>query len=60
MPAADYEVPMPLASMTRDLLQSMMGNGLTEEDFATLLVQQARASGVTLEPENVPVGDGLS
>lgn len=55
-----YEVPMPLASMTRDLVQSMMGSGLTEEDFATLILQQARASGVTLEPENVPVGDGLS
>jgi 3-hydroxyisobutyrate dehydrogenase len=55
-----YEVPMPLASMTRDLVQSMMGNGFTEEDFSTLIVQQARASGVKLEPENVPVGDGLS
>ena len=55
-----YEVPMPLASMTRDLVQSMMGNGFTEEDFATLIVQQARASGVELHPENVPVGDGLS
>jgi 3-hydroxyisobutyrate dehydrogenase-like beta-hydroxyacid dehydrogenase len=55
-----YEVPMPLASMTRDLVQSMMGNGLTEEDFSTLIVQQARASGVELKPENVPVGDGLS
>jgi 3-hydroxyisobutyrate dehydrogenase-like beta-hydroxyacid dehydrogenase len=55
-----YEVPLPLASTTRDLLQAMMGNGFTEEDFATLLVQQARASGVELQPENVPVGDGLS
>jgi 3-hydroxyisobutyrate dehydrogenase len=55
-----YEVPMPLASMTRDLVQSMMGNGFTDEDFSTLLVQQARASGVELHPENVPVGDGLS
>ena len=55
-----FEVPMPLASITRDLLQSMMGNGMTEEDFATLLVQQARAAGVELESENVVVGDGLS
>ena len=55
-----YEVPMPLASMTRDLVQSMMGNGLAEQDFSTLIVQQARASGVKLEPENVQVGDGLS
>ena len=55
-----FEVPMPLASITRDLVQSMMGNGMTEEDFSTLLVQQAKASGVELKPENVPVGDGLS
>jgi 3-hydroxyisobutyrate dehydrogenase-like beta-hydroxyacid dehydrogenase len=54
-----FEVPMPLASITRDLVQSMMGGGLTEADFSTLLVQQARASGVEIEPENVKVGDGL-
>jgi len=55
-----FEVPMPLASITRDLLQQMIGNGMTEQDFATLLVMQARASGIALEPENVPVGDGLA
>ena len=54
-----FEVPMPLASITRDLVQSMMGNGMTEQDFATLLVQQAKASGVELAPENVEVSDGL-
>jgi 3-hydroxyisobutyrate dehydrogenase len=54
-----FEVPMPLASITRDLVQSMMGNGMTEQDFATLLVQQARASGIELAPENVEVSDGL-
>ena len=32
---------------------------MTEEDFAKLLVLQAEASGLQLEPENVPVGDGL-
>jgi 3-hydroxyisobutyrate dehydrogenase len=55
-----FEVPMPLAAATRDILQAMMGNGLTEQDFATLIVHQARASGLELEPENVPVSDGLS
>ena len=55
-----FEVPMPLASATRDLIQSMMGRGMTEEDFSTLLVQQAQASGLTLTPENAVVGDGLS
>jgi len=54
------EVPMPLASATRDLIQSMMGRGMKEEDFATLLLQQAQASGIELQPENVEVKDGLS
>jgi 3-hydroxyisobutyrate dehydrogenase len=55
-----FEVPMPLASATRDLIQSMMGQGWTEEDFATLLLQQAEASGIELKSENMEVGDGLS
>ena len=55
-----FEVPMPLASVTRDLIQSMMGAGMTEEDFSALLLQQARASGIELTPENKAVGDGLS
>ena len=53
------DVPLPLAALTRDLVQSMMGRGMTEQDFATLLLQQASASGITLEPENVQVDDGL-
>ncbi len=53
-------VPMPLASATRDLIQSMMGRGMKEEDFATLLLQQAQASGIVLQPENLEVNDGLS
>lgn len=55
-----HEVPMPLASLTRDLVQSLMGQGFTEEDFSTLLLLQARTSGVSLKPENVQVHDGLS
>jgi 3-hydroxyisobutyrate dehydrogenase-like beta-hydroxyacid dehydrogenase len=55
----EYEVPMPLTSITRDLLQQMIGHGMTEEDFSTLLLMQARASGIELEPENVAVSDGL-
>ena len=56
----ELEVPLPLASLTRDLVQSLIGRGLDDEDFAKLIVQQAMASGLTLEPENVPVDDGLS
>jgi 3-hydroxyisobutyrate dehydrogenase len=56
----NFEVPMPLASMTRDLIQQMIGRGWTEQDFAALLLQQAQSSGIELKPENVEVGDGLS
>jgi 3-hydroxyisobutyrate dehydrogenase len=55
-----FEVPMPLASMTRDLVQSLIGHGMDDEDFAKLIVLQALASGLELAPENVPVDDGLS
>jgi 3-hydroxyisobutyrate dehydrogenase len=58
--AKKFEVPMPLASITRDMVQAMMGRGMTEQDFAMLLVQQAEVSGIKLAPENVQVGDGLS
>ncbi|TMH62849.1 MAG: NAD(P)-dependent oxidoreductase [Betaproteobacteria bacterium] len=56
----NLEVPMPLTSLTRDLLQQMIGHGMTEEDFSTLLLMQAKASGLELKPENVQVSDGLS
>jgi 3-hydroxyisobutyrate dehydrogenase len=53
-------VPMPLTSVTRDLVQTLIGNGYGAEDFAALIKLQAKASGIELQPENVPVGDGLS
>ena len=57
--ARQFEVPMPLASMTRDLVQTLIGHDMDEEDFAKLIVLQAKASGLELQPENVPVDDGL-
>jgi len=56
----ELDVPMPLAAQTREIVQSLMGNGFTDTDFAELLTLQARASGIELEPENQPVSDGLS
>jgi 3-hydroxyisobutyrate dehydrogenase-like beta-hydroxyacid dehydrogenase len=58
--ARRFEVPMPLASVTRDLVQMLIGNRLDDEDFAKLIVQQAQASGLELVSENVRVDDGLS
>ena len=57
--ARRFEVPMPLASVTRDIVQTLIGRGMTEEDFAQLLLLQAEASGIKLTPENVSVSDGL-
>jgi 3-hydroxyisobutyrate dehydrogenase-like beta-hydroxyacid dehydrogenase len=57
--ARHYDVPMPLASLTRDMVQTLMGRGMSERDFAQLLLLQAEASGMKLAPENVPVSDGL-
>ena len=56
----NFEVPMPLTALTRDLLQQMIGHGMTEQDFSTLLLMQAKASGIALKPENKEVGDGLA
>ncbi len=58
--ARSFEVPMPLTALTRDLLQQMIGHGMTEQDFSTLLLMQAKASGIALKPENKEVGDGLA
>jgi len=58
--ARRFDVPMPLASLTRDAVQTMIGHGLGDKDFAQLLTVVAKASGIELSPENVAVGDGLS
>jgi 3-hydroxyisobutyrate dehydrogenase-like beta-hydroxyacid dehydrogenase len=57
--ARRFDVPMPLASITRDIVQTLIGRGMTEEDFAQLLVLEAEAAGLALTAENVPVDDGL-
>jgi 3-hydroxyisobutyrate dehydrogenase len=55
-----FEVPMPTATVSRDVMQSSMGQGNTESvDFSVVLDYMAKCSGVTLEPENVDVASGL-
>lgn len=56
----DLGVPQPLTALTREIVQSMIGNGYIDIDFGALLELQAKASGLALEPENVEVSDGLS
>ena len=54
------ETPLPLTALTREIIQNLVGLGFKDQDFATLLVQQARNAGYEAKPENVAVGDGLS
>jgi len=58
--ASELQSPMPLASVTRQIIAQAAGAGRgIDEDFATLLLEVARGAGVVLQPENVPVDDGL-
>jgi len=50
--AQQLEASMPLATMTRDLLQSLINRGVVDEDFSALLLQQAEASGLKLKSES--------
>ena len=57
--ANELGVPMPVAAATQEIVQAMIGLGYDDIDFAALLEVEAKASGLELEPENVPVEDGL-
>ena len=58
--ARDLEVPMPVAAAAEQVVQSLVGNGYDDVDFAALLEYEAKASGLDLEPEDVEVSDGLA
>jgi 3-hydroxyisobutyrate dehydrogenase len=55
-----FEVPLPLASLVRDMVQALIGHGHADKDFAALLLLEAKAAGIDLVPENIAVSDGLS
>lgn len=57
--ARQHEVPLPVASAVHQIVQSLVGYGFGEDDFAALLVLQARSAGLELTSENAEVSDGL-
>ena len=57
--ARERGVPMPIAAATREIVQTLIGHGYTDCDFAALLELEAKGAGLTLVPENVKVSDGL-
>ena len=57
--AEEHGVPMPVAAAAQQAVQALMGFGYEDTDFMALLDLEARSSSLQLEPENVPVSDGL-
>jgi 3-hydroxyisobutyrate dehydrogenase len=57
--AGELRVPMPIAAATAQLVASAVGAGHTEEDFAALILEQARRAGMRLVSEDVNVPSGL-
>ncbi len=57
--AREHGVPMPVAALAAELVTAVIGAGYADQDFATLLLEQARRSGMELTSEDVDVDDGL-
>lgn len=57
--AREREVPMPVASLVHQLVQSLVGRGVGEEDYAALIRLQAQSAGLDLVSEDADVSDGL-
>jgi 3-hydroxyisobutyrate dehydrogenase len=54
------EVPMPVAALVHQLVAALVAGGYEDTDFAVLLEQQAGLAGLSLQPEDVLVDDGLT
>ena len=57
--AREQEVPMPVAATVHQLVQSLIGHGAGEEDFAALIRLQAESSGLEIVSEDADISDGL-
>jgi 3-hydroxyisobutyrate dehydrogenase len=57
--AREREVPLPVASLVHQIVQSLVGRGYGDRDFAALLELEAQAAGLELVSENSDVSDGL-
>jgi 3-hydroxyisobutyrate dehydrogenase len=58
--ARRLEVALPVTTTVHEILTRLIDDGFGDQDFASLIELEARASGLTLVPENVKVDDGLS
>jgi 3-hydroxyisobutyrate dehydrogenase-like beta-hydroxyacid dehydrogenase len=58
--ARRLDVALPVTATVREILTRLIDDGFGDQDFASLIELEARASGLTLTSENVQVDDGLS
>jgi 3-hydroxyisobutyrate dehydrogenase-like beta-hydroxyacid dehydrogenase len=57
--AREREVPLPVAATVHQIVQTLVGRGYGEQDFAALLELQAQSAGLDLISEDADVSDGL-
>jgi 3-hydroxyisobutyrate dehydrogenase len=57
--AREHEVPLPVASLVHQIVQSLIGHGYGNQDFAALVELAAESAGLQLESENSDISDGL-
>ena len=57
--ALELGVPMPVTAAARECVQSIIGQGYVEEDFATLLLHEAANAGLDISSEERDVDTGL-
>ncbi|HLT97718.1 MAG TPA: NAD(P)-dependent oxidoreductase, partial [Acidimicrobiia bacterium] len=56
----DLNVPLPTAALVHQIVVDGIGRGWGDQDFAALLSRLAEGAGLSIEPENREVSDGLS
>lgn len=54
------DVPLPTAALVHQIVMDGIGRGFGDQDFAAMLSRHAEGTGLTLEPEDKEVSDGLS
>ncbi len=57
--AREHGVPMPVAALVHQIIQSLIGHGHAEDDFAALIQLAAESAGLELTSENADISDGL-
>jgi 3-hydroxyisobutyrate dehydrogenase len=55
----ELDAPLPLSALVHQLVVQLSNSEFGDQDFAALLELQARSAGFEVDPENVPVSDGL-